>query len=734
MGLPDFLKYAVRSAPDSLTPTPSGKRKVSFDYVLIDATNVSQTVGFDQLFTFLMESGVIIKKAIIFAIDSQRDRTGTARHHRLSRSVVGDLDVTVQDFISRLTKAFTASPSKDTMPQLLMSGRGVAGEADYKMLSIQRTIIVSSWYHHMEVPTFLFVSEDSDILCGAICGPVPQNSFIATSLHDTTFRMNILRVSHVVTYISACVDAFASSAEADTQQAPQQKPIEVRPTPPPAPPAPIKESEPEPEEEDIVRRKKKDGPMIATGVREVLGSDSDEDEEDANEEDAPQKEAPLSAAPEKPIVRSITSHDLAAGRVIHSSMLDFVFLFQVIMGNGESVPPLVRGVTKVDVHSCWSAYCRQKYAGNGGMYGKTLFRIARSPGKHEATATLNAGFLYEILESVHYTDCVSRAPVEEEKTQATNFFTNAVWGVLRFIVGCNITGGSFSKITETFLDSRPSTQPPGPPSLAAVLWVLQQHPTLTFSFSLSGTESRQAAAAHSLCGPRKVPEQMDVPGMLVSPSVSSSWAIRSAGSKTVTVEDLLTSGSDRSKLSLASMLLSSSWMQDGLPEHIPVPSSACEALVNNSVLSISKDAASFKEIGSKFRFVSPLTGRMVIGPLSASTREGEHRSEKDQMAYSFELRRMAPLMSGAKEQNEAKNTAAQNALLAACGVSLAYEDYKEDPAAAPVLEVEAPKKKRRVEQSEAQEVKPKKGRPGKKERNRRKAAAAASSAASAAAE
>ncbi|KAF8287785.1 hypothetical protein TcBrA4_0016530 [Trypanosoma cruzi] len=92
--------------------------------------------------------------------------------------------------------------------------------------------------------------------------------------------------------------------------------------------------------------------MVATGTCVVL-SDSDGDPSDVDEE------GPGNCVPSP--MPAITAQNTAEAEILQNSCIDMVFLFVVVMGNGSSVPPLVRGATKVDIQSCWKAYCRMKY-------------------------------------------------------------------------------------------------------------------------------------------------------------------------------------------------------------------------------------------------------------------------------------------------------------------------------------------------------------------------------------
>lgn len=83
MGVPDFLKFVVRHAPSSLCKVPHKEQTddnnvhkgnitshLNYDYVLIDATNVSQTIGLEKVFAFLTNNYIHVKHGVIFALDA----------------------------------------------------------------------------------------------------------------------------------------------------------------------------------------------------------------------------------------------------------------------------------------------------------------------------------------------------------------------------------------------------------------------------------------------------------------------------------------------------------------------------------------------------------------------------------------------------------------------------------------------------------------------------------------
>lgn len=824
MGLPDFLKFAARSAPDALVPVAEmggGCQKMEFDFALVDATNAAQTIGFDQLFHLFALSNIMVKVAIVFAVDSQRERRDVARRLRQSRSIVGDLEIKVKAFCTRLANGM-ANLEKEK-PLFLISGRGTVGEADYKILDIHRAIVSSTMYYEKPTPTFLFVSEDSDILCGTLCGPAPQSVSIATTLHDTTFKMNILRVSFVTTYVAACVEAVATE-----QLSPEVSNAQISPTHVVVKPDPVSigdkvekntssmltKSE---EEEDTIRRRKKDGPMIATGLREVLvGSDSDEEED--KERVAVEVGSTVSSSSgvsnrvtshilsESPISRdidhmdkegfetqAISPLDLTAGWITYFSCVDLVFLFQLIMGNGDTIPPLVRGATKVDIQSCWAAYCRHKYDDHTGAYGRQLLRMAAtSEDDLEGTMVLDTGFLYYILDAVHYTDGIARPPTAEERNTVVEFLSTALSSTVRYIVGCNVQGGDGnSTLKETILDSRPATHSPSmSPNIAAMRWVLESGPSaLSFKFSLdasgnkdkenknsnsrSSTASLLSAVHTSLVSsfstpdsPHGVSSECDVGAHLISVyPPSRSRGFQEERSRVVTIDAIVQqcllqgmAQKTRSAISVGKKLVAScNTALKAISDPPSVYRRDCSssrvfpAIVINWALSIAHHVPEIRKIGRRARFISPATGRLVVGPLSAGLDGSSAENEKGGhlkemlMTYSFELRRMIPVVGPSSDvphqAKEGKDEGASpsshhSALLRALGVSFSYANEDVHSSAAPPMEESTPqhddhpKKKRRAElnSSESRIESPatgsredgkKKSRPGKKERMKR---------------
>ncbi|EAN94317.1 hypothetical protein C3747_40g168 [Trypanosoma cruzi] len=681
MGVPDFLKFAARTSPTALCRIKKGvtAAPLCFDFVLIDATNVCQTIGLETLAEFLMQPHLKVRRAVVFAMDAQRHRAGTSRSQRTHATVL-DADVAVQRLCIALQQHYNKIATADApQPQILISGRQVAGEADYKILDLQRQLVTQAFAAKVKLPTFCFVSEDSDVLCGVLCGPAPHTVTIATKLHDTMLEMCVLRVAHVLAYIARCVDAFAGGDEGaevspQTQQQ-QQRQLSLE-----------RESVKNEggEEEKIVRRQKQDGPMVATGTCVVL-SDSDGDPSDVDEE------GPGNCVPSP--MPAITAQNAAEAEILQNSCIDMVFLFVVVMGNGSSVPPLVRGATKVDIQSCWKAYCRMKYdtaeLGYEKVMGRSLLSlhdVLAHPEKQSneiAAVAVDCSFLGGILETAHYADAQSRPPVEEEKERALLFLSQAVYTTFRYIIACNLHPGS--TVEDTFLDTRSLLEKEFVvPSLAAFLWVLGLTRKRTLYFPLAGlaTEavllnatkgiSAVEEAVAAACSRRKhagqnVVLEWDVANTLVT--------CGSAGSRRVRLQSLL----PRSKPDAhKGMVVCINECAEGLARN---SSDAAGNVVpqRNKAALFSRLLVAWRSTMTSFMPALEVIARkedFTLLPTNKDSYEGggvlATQANNVKYSYSFELRRMAPLLTSCEKKHQI-STATSAALLRALRVSHDYE-------------------------------------------------------------
>ncbi|RNF00642.1 uncharacterized protein Tco025E_08753 [Trypanosoma conorhini] len=768
MGVPDFLKFAARSSPTALCRMKKGRASapLCFDFILVDATNACQTIGLGTLAEFLMQPQLKVRRAVIFAVDAQRHRAGTSRSHRTHATVL-DADVAVQRLCGELQEHYTQLATVDALrPQVLVSGRQVAGEADYKILDIQRQLVMQAFAAKEELPTFCFISEDSDVLCGAICGPAPHTVTIATKLHDTMFEMCLLRITHVLAYIAQRVDALDGTDEAE-EQPPQKQQQQKQPD------VANENGKGEAGEgEEILRRRKPDGPMVATGSR-VLLSDSDSDLSDADE--VGQVKGLPACMPVQ-----MAQHS-AQAEILQNSAIDLVFLFIVVMGNGSNVPPLVRGATKVDIQSSWKAYCRMKYStaefGREKEMGRSLLVLHDALARPEqqsneiASIAVDCSLLRAILESAHYADAYARPPVEEEKERALLFLSQAVYTTLRYIIACNVHFDS--ALEDTFLDTRPLLEKEVVvPSLAAFLWVLGLTKKRTLYFPLVGLADEEvlstatkgmpaveAAVAAARCRSKhsnqNVVLEWDVGNTLLTSGAEMSRRVR------------LQSFCTRSKSGYCKGMVAciNACAEDAVRNASDsaghgFPQGSKSALFSRLLLAWRSTMTSFMPalgvIARNENFAVSLNESDSHKRMSGEPRSGalETQTEKDKLSYSFELRRMAPVLAGGAKEPRG-GTATSAALLQALRVSY---DYAKAPLSAemsggaaaeegeaPSSSAERKRQKRRqsaVEAAPSAEKRPRKEgaagglaagkkregqsgkyrRPGKKERQRAKMA------------
>ena len=184
MGVPELLTLLSR-APGALEKVRQGVHH-QFDYVLVDGTNVAQTsrsAAVVQLFGHIK-----VTKGVILCYDSKRTRDHTVREQRVLRHSANS-DIAAQAFADSLNIQL-----KGTAPIFVST---TEGEADYKLLHIQRSLLIAAHAAFQAPPSILIVSEDSDVVCGSLCGPSPLHTTVATRLQDTTEELCLLRLSFI---------------------------------------------------------------------------------------------------------------------------------------------------------------------------------------------------------------------------------------------------------------------------------------------------------------------------------------------------------------------------------------------------------------------------------------------------------------------------------------------------------------------------------------------------------
>ncbi|KAF8288141.1 hypothetical protein TcBrA4_0016540 [Trypanosoma cruzi] len=166
MGVPDFLKFAARTSPTALCRIKRGvtAAPLCFDFVLIDVTNVCQTIGLETLAEFLMQPHLKVRRAVVFAMDAQRHRAGTSRSQRTHATVL-DADVAVQRLCIALQQHYNKIATADA-PRAADSYQWPAGCRGGRLQDsdLQRQLVTQAFAAKEKLPTFCFVSEDSDVL------------------------------------------------------------------------------------------------------------------------------------------------------------------------------------------------------------------------------------------------------------------------------------------------------------------------------------------------------------------------------------------------------------------------------------------------------------------------------------------------------------------------------------------------------------------------------------------
>ena len=226
--------------------------------------------------------------------------------------------------------------------------------------------------------------------------------------------------------------------------------------------------------------------MIALGKKTRLDDDSSSDDEPV--------QATTVAAPAAPSADVITEQALEMGAYLHQSSVDLVFLFMTILGNGAAALALVKGATKVDIAQCWSTYCAKKYSKpmyeGAPIATHALLTEKNTPstGADLVCFELNTSFLLQIYSALNYSDTQSKVPSEEDRQRSIRFLESAVLATVRYMVA------SHRSSSATFLNSKwallDSTHDADlgdrePPSFAALLSVLSERPTLSFTFTFT---------------------------------------------------------------------------------------------------------------------------------------------------------------------------------------------------------------------------------------------------------
>jgi hypothetical protein len=586
-----------------------------------------------------------VQRAIVFFLDAQRARIGTSRGQRVQ--LYGfDEEAQVLHLAEQLVQAGVA-------PSAFVSGRNLAGEADYKLLHLHRSLFAAMAASAMPSATFLFVSEDSDVLCGALCGPAAQQISIATKLRDTVREPRLLRVAAVLGYIGKGAGVFFNR---ENEEEKAQLPIAH---------SGINESV---EPSDPPTRKKKDGPFVSTGTKTKL---DDSDDEDVGGLHDPMP-APVS------VEEKISDEDFATAILLHGAAVDFIFLFVVALGNNANIPPLQRSATKVDAATFWSLYCRKKYTNLArDTNSRSLLQwVQDRPNQFKEHMQLDTGFLLDLLQAMGYSDANSRPPVAEERARAEKFLADAVRASFRYIVGCVVSpaflgGKQGEKFFESFLDSRlEGESATEAPSLPALISVLCEKEKMIFPCALGGASVTHRGHLNLV---------YDIDGSLVKIEALSAHATRR-------------------RVAGASELLG------GTTPWRPVA-------VNLSQLTAGE--GSMRQLSDRMVAVwsrSLAVDLREIEELATTCSHGEE-------GYCFELRRVAPVASTLKtpRPKTVELNAATSQLLLAAGLSFSYADPQPTPDGPPGLKKRRLEKEKPSANTEKQ-TKERAKRPGKRER------------------
>jgi len=465
MGIPDLMRFVAGDAAGALRKIPSAASRthgVPFDYVLVDLTNALQTVKLPVLLK-LLGTQLCSRIAVVLVLDGQRSRQGTAREQRQFLQQ-RDADIAVAQIAHAIYEACGCGasartetpkaaglfgPSKkapraevgiggDMVPRVVVCGREVAGEGDYKLLSLHRRLIQ---YHNShptdKSPTFAFVSEDADVLCGAMAGPSPHKISIATTLHDALHEPHLLNVGCVLRRLystSGLIEARQHHTASDAG----------------------------PDAVDLRAPKKT-----------TFGDDDDDQHDLTAKSGAPARRAKV----------------LPQQEDIQGAALDFMFLFALVLG-GSTTPAITRGATRVDAAACWQHYSSIVSGKAKTRSGKfleqrtTILRFASATDPNESTSSVvvDAELLSTVLEA-RFADDRSRVPTAEERKYARDFLRHLVRSTVLLAVGAphdtRRDAGAFEK----------------PPAVSSLTAVLERHEERAYDVSFDFTMYPVASTA-----------------------------------------------------------------------------------------------------------------------------------------------------------------------------------------------------------------------------------------------
>ena len=663
MGIPDLMRFVAGDAAGALRRIPattSVEAGIPFDYVLVDLTNALQTVKLPVLLK-LLGTQLAARTAVVLVVDGQRSRQGTAREQRQFLQQ-READIAVQQIAQAIHEARGGSasapatvksaglfggqsakkknraeaPTTSTAgsstapPRVVVCGRDVAGEGDYKLLSLHRRICQSHQQDHKPgstAPTFAFVSEDADVLCGAMMGPAPQDVSVATTLHDALHEPHLLHVGSVLRRLystSGLVAAREMSAGDAPVDVPGQQPVDLN-------------------------------AVTAGAPKKMTFGDDDDDD--------------TGAAPGKPAPGPGDANRIRRAKVqpqqedVQGAALDFIFLFALVLG-GSTTPAITRGATRVDAAACWQHYA-SILAGTAktksGRYldkRATLLRFASSADASESPAGVfvDADLLSTVLEA-RFADDRSRVPTAEERKYARDFLRHLVRSTILLAVGApddtRRDAGVFDK----------------PPAVSCLTAVLERHEErsyeVSFDFSLFPTTTgagHGGSAAAALEPLRRLPCYIDDGSKRAAQAPGGAnmfWPPHNARQ----LNSSASGGNARCRLSVA---------------EVPLPLGATPTTLNKTLVELTTHyAASIAQsvyVGVKHTPLSDLAAAAdAKAPVVAAAGSVEG------MTWDFDMRRMVPATSrgtgdDANGEEVQRKQRAKQAILASAGLSASYFD------------------------------------------------------------
>jgi hypothetical protein len=670
MGIPDLMRFVARDATGALHRLPASSADAVFDYILVDLTNALQTWKLQTL-QRLLTVQVRAKLAVVCVVDGQRSRQGTSREQRQFLQQ-RDADVAIHQLAAGLLSTAAPTPANEadqpqkkartegqpslsataaSKPRVIVVGREVAGEGDYKLLSVHRRLQAAhaakrAKFSVSDSPSFLFISEDSDVLCGAMCGPEPQCISLATTLHDALHEIHLLSVAAILRRLYATSGLAAEHhlsgnrpAQAQTGPLPHQMPVSLAAT---------------------------------AGAKKIVF-----DDDDAND-----------SAPSAAIARRVKLSPGQEG--VQSAALDFVFLFALILGS-TTTPPITKGATRVDAATCWQHYAKLTSGQarlRSGKYAEERVTLLRFGGANEgetpSSVLVDADLLSTVLEA-RFSDDRSRVPTAAERKYARDYIAHLVRSTVLLAVGAPIdTRGDAGMYTK-------------PPSVSCLTSVLELHDErvyeIAFDFTLLpiSTSATAAGSANTLEPVKKLPAYLTESaakqsGGLVPGGVAIFWPPHESRPAPA-VNALLKGAAGNAKVCQAVVPLP----LGGVPAALNVPLAVLASRFGASI-----DASLHQGVKHVFMDSSAQDDKNTNTSTGGKTAAAAPRVGTANMTFDFDMRRMvptSPALAGGDESAAAKKDAARRAVLEAAGLSVNYFDAATAEAARKVNQAAANKLK-----------------------------------------